>query len=67
MHKWSEAEYCKFISEHGEVENRRLVEGSLKDWEAKGRPGSDGEAGECAAVLRSVLEREKQKAVSSSD
>lgn len=63
MHKWTEAEYCKFISEHSDVENRRLIEGSLKEWESKGRPGNDGEAGECAAVLKAVLEREKQKAI----
>lgn len=63
MHKWQEAEYCKFVSEHSEVENRRLVEGALKEWESKGRPGGDGEAGDCAAVLKSVIEREKQKAI----
>lgn len=60
IHRWTEAEYCKFVSEHTPVEGRRLVEGSLKDWEEKGRPGEDAEAGECVAVLRSILEREKQ-------
>jgi hypothetical protein len=60
VHKWTEAEYCKFISEHSEVENRRLIEGALKEWEEKGRPGEDGDAGECVRVLRSAMEREKQ-------
>lgn len=61
IHGWSEAEYVKYITEHSNAESRRLLEGSLKEWEAK----KSDEGGEEVKIgleqLREVFEREKAR------
>lgn len=57
MHGWQEPEYVKYVSEHTETENKRLVQAVIKDWEDKGRPDADGEVGECVKLAKEVLQR----------
>lgn len=65
-HRWQESEYVKYISEHSEVENRRLVEAVVKDWDTRaskeGDENSEARATEKEAItlLKEVLARDKQ-------
>jgi hypothetical protein len=68
-HRWQESEYVKYISEHTEVENRRLVEAVAKDWDARhSKEGDDASARmteaeaevEAVKLLKEVLARDKQ-------
>ena len=60
MHAWQEAEYVKFVSEHSEAEDRRLVESALKSWEEGDQKDVSAEAKECADLLKTVLQRDRQ-------
>ena len=65
MHNWQEIEYCKYISEHTALENMRLVEAALTDWESSNRNSQDehDEVTACIRIAREVMERERRKAV----
>ena len=68
-HRWQESEYVKYISEHSEVENRRLVEAVVKDWDERHSKEGDGASArttgaevevEAVKLLKAVLARDKQ-------
>jgi acetolactate synthase-1/3 small subunit len=61
MHSWQETEYVKFVSEHSDLENRRLIEAALKSWEEGDQTDASSEAKECASILHIVLQRNKQQ------
>lgn len=59
MHSWQESEYVKFVCEHSNAENMRLVEAALKSWEESAQADASEEAKECARILQVVLNRDK--------
>lgn len=57
VHGWSEAEYVRWLNEHGEKERIRVVEGVVRTWEDSRMEGAPEE--ELVRVLKEVLERTK--------
>lgn len=62
LHGWTEAEYVRWLNEHGEKERIKVVEGVVRTWEEgvgkSGRSDEEEEEGrEFVAILRSVLGR----------
>lgn len=60
-HGWSEAEYVRWLNEHGEAERLSVVEGVVRGWEeGKGKEEpQESEGWECAKSVREVLGRGK--------
>ena len=58
MHGWSEAEYVRWLNEHGEKERIRVVEGVVQAWQESRGEGDVEE--ELVRVLKEVLERTKR-------
>ncbi|GAA5842073.1 hypothetical protein JCM11251_002004 [Rhodosporidiobolus azoricus] len=54
QHSWTEAEYVRWLNEHGEKDRIGMVEGVVKRWE---KEGEKEEGKEAAEVLRAVLAR----------
>ncbi|KAM0751898.1 hypothetical protein T439DRAFT_325092 [Meredithblackwellia eburnea MCA 4105] len=59
VHGWTEAEYVRWLNEHGEAERMKLVEGVLEKWEKEGRVAVSDEKRERGdnevKLLREVL------------
>ncbi|KAK4699584.1 conserved oligomeric Golgi complex subunit 5, partial [Phenoliferia sp. Uapishka_3] len=63
-HGWTEAEYVKWLNEHGEVDRLKLIENTLVEWEEKGgrekvAEKERKEGDESVKVLRMVLQARK--------
>ncbi|BGP18331.1 hypothetical protein JCM10213_008504 [Rhodosporidiobolus nylandii] len=54
QHSWSEAEYVRWLNEHGEKDRVGMVEGVVRKWEEAGEPEEGKEA---VGLLRTVLAR----------
>ncbi|GAA6004235.1 hypothetical protein JCM10207_002497 [Rhodosporidiobolus poonsookiae] len=57
QHGWTEAEYVRWLNEHGERERVGMVEGVVQKWEEAGRV----EGSEAVEIVRKVLERSKAR------
>ncbi|ORY73872.1 Golgi transport complex subunit 5-domain-containing protein [Leucosporidium creatinivorum] len=58
VHGWSEAEYVRWLNEHGEKERIKVVEGVVRKSEEGRESGAEEE--ELVHVLKEVLERSKR-------
>ncbi|CEQ40042.1 SPOSA6832_01618, partial [Sporobolomyces salmonicolor] len=60
QHGWSEAEYVRWLNEHGEGERVGMVEDVVKAWEERnGEDAGEGEEKEWVRMVRVVLARAK--------
>jgi hypothetical protein len=63
VHKWQEVEYCKFVTEHTALENMRLIEALIKDWQnkkVKDDLENSEEVRELVNTAMEVIDREKK-------
>lgn len=61
MHGWQEAEYVKFVCEHSDAENRRLVEAAVQSWDKDDPQNISEETRQCIDTLKAVLERDRMR------